>query len=104
MQINFNFKGKIMNYDKKRNRQSGRQKKKSTWEQQYKQLMDEINTLIEQGVLPPVDSKLPEQTQNIMQRDAALMMKHITQEEFKKDWESRKNQPPKSFAKQPILG
>lgn len=77
MQINFNYKGKIVNYDKKRNRQSGRQKNKSTWEEQYKSLMDEINTLIEQGVLPPVDSKLPE---------------------------VNKEQLPKPFAKQPILG
>lgn len=66
-----------MNYDKKRNRQSGRQKKKATWEQQYKSLIDEINTLIEQGVLPPVDSKLPE-----VNKDNLL----------------------KPFARQPILG
>lgn len=66
-----------MNHDKKRKRQSGRQRKKSAWEEQYKSLMDEINTLIEQGVLPPVDYKLPE----------------INKEQFSKP-----------FAKQPILG
>lgn len=49
-----------MNYDKKRKRQSGRQKNKAAWEVQYKSLMDEINTLIEQGVLPPVDFNLKE--------------------------------------------